>query len=461
MKKRRKPLIDSIHRFNLYVDKLRSSKQPEWNIAIPSKLPVDLKELQEDPDLLEDVWIAQSKSPSDAPPKWFTDVNVRRGIKAQLKLDRCVEERMRLDFEGSNMIRWYEEELCTLLLANRLSQGEYFLTFIFVFVLNVLRDLGSVFYPRLGTRLYEHKLYAKRWESPFCTPSNFLDAEDRASKVVDKIVLSGLSNIEKNDMKPPLSATPIRKQYPEVRLEVEQELLPVDGVEGIVGDFHEIDEMFAANEDPLEEILEALDLAEDDYQNDNGTRSPPIFEIVCNWEFKTNRGLCDNLSDILPKIAHPTKMLFPDRVDVKSRYRRETESQPFRGNISIYSEEIAALAPNRWLTGSLINELCKLLQERFDLRKRCAIFNTFTLKKHFDPNKSFSDQFISAFSYTQFLDRNIWIFPLNRTQPYQHWTLVLLDIENAEVLHFDSLAVKHFWEEDVLVCIILTFYFIV
>src|ERR1700748_437712 len=108
MKKRRKPLIDSINKFNIYVDKLRTSRRPEWKVAIPSKLPTDLKELQEDPDLLEDVWISADKSHSEPPPRWYTDVNVRRGIKAQLKLDR-----------------WYEEELCTLELAISFSEGTY------------------------------------------------------------------------------------------------------------------------------------------------------------------------------------------------------------------------------------------------------------------------------------------------------------------------------------------------
>jgi hypothetical protein len=123
MKKRRKPLMDSINKFNIYVDKLRSSKRPEWNVAIPSKLPIDLKELQEDPDLLEDVWISVDKSHSEPPPRWYTDVNVRRGIKAQLKLDRCDEERTRLDVEARNLIRWFEEELCTLQLAISFSDG--------------------------------------------------------------------------------------------------------------------------------------------------------------------------------------------------------------------------------------------------------------------------------------------------------------------------------------------------
>jgi hypothetical protein len=122
MKKRRKPLIDSINKFNVYVNKLRSSKRPEWNVVIPSKLPIDLKELQEDPDLLEDVWISADKSHSELPPRWNTDVNVRRGIKAQLKLDRCDEERMRLDVEAHNLIRWFEEP-CTLQLAISFSEG--------------------------------------------------------------------------------------------------------------------------------------------------------------------------------------------------------------------------------------------------------------------------------------------------------------------------------------------------
>src|ERR1700748_3631781 len=124
MKKRRKPLVTSIERFNAYVDKLRSLKDPQWNIAIPGKLPVDPTALQEDPDLLDDVWISTNESPESLPPRWFTDVNVRKGIKAQQKLDRCMEERERLEQEGRNLIRWFSDEFSTLKLAATLSEGK-------------------------------------------------------------------------------------------------------------------------------------------------------------------------------------------------------------------------------------------------------------------------------------------------------------------------------------------------
>jgi hypothetical protein len=85
---------------------------------------VDLAALQEDPDLLEDIWISPSDSRDHPPPRWFTDGNVRKEIKAQQKLDRCMEERVQLEQEGRNLIRWFSDEFATLKLAKSLSESE-------------------------------------------------------------------------------------------------------------------------------------------------------------------------------------------------------------------------------------------------------------------------------------------------------------------------------------------------
>jgi hypothetical protein len=195
-----------------------------------------------------------------------------------------------------------------------------------------------------------------------------------------------MSNTEKVDMMPPPSATPVIQRNPSAMLDNVEELLRTNAIDGIVGDYTEVDEFFSTENTSLVQVLEALDEDQNaDVEDDEeeGDLSNNLFEILCIWEFRTNLRLC----------------------------------------ITIYSNEIAQLSPNRMLTGSLISELSKLLQERFNIQKRCAVFNTFAVERRFDPNRSLQEQFIVAFKYTEFWERNVWIFQLNRKEPYLHWTL--------------------------------------
>jgi hypothetical protein len=57
---------------------------------------------------MEDVWI--TPSPQEI-PRWLDDPDVREGIRAMLKVDRCLEERRRLGNEADNMCRWFGREL--------------------------------------------------------------------------------------------------------------------------------------------------------------------------------------------------------------------------------------------------------------------------------------------------------------------------------------------------------------
>lgn len=63
---------------------------------------------------MEDVWITPSQVEA---PRWIEDVEVRQGIRAMLKVDRCEEERERLTMEASNLCHWFGQELAALELA--------------------------------------------------------------------------------------------------------------------------------------------------------------------------------------------------------------------------------------------------------------------------------------------------------------------------------------------------------
>lgn len=113
--------MTAIQKFNKYCDDLKTLYQKEWGIPLPDHLPTELGALREDPSLLTDVWVTPITSPM---PRWLTDVNMRRGIRAMLSKDRCLEERRRLGNEADNLCRWYGQELTAVELALRLPKSE-------------------------------------------------------------------------------------------------------------------------------------------------------------------------------------------------------------------------------------------------------------------------------------------------------------------------------------------------
>ena len=58
-------------------------------------------------------------------PRWLGDVLVRKGIKAVLAKDRCLEERRRLQMEADNLCQSYGRDLAAVELALRNPDSEY------------------------------------------------------------------------------------------------------------------------------------------------------------------------------------------------------------------------------------------------------------------------------------------------------------------------------------------------
>lgn len=92
-----------------------------WNIPLPLPLPTKLSDLRDDSSLMEDVWITLSET---KPQPWLDDPDVRSGIRAVIKLDRCKEERRRLEDEAGNLCAWFGREYRAVELAIRTPQCE-------------------------------------------------------------------------------------------------------------------------------------------------------------------------------------------------------------------------------------------------------------------------------------------------------------------------------------------------
>ena len=115
--KRTPALLNSIRKFNKYCAKLDDLHDPAWLIPVPAPLPTNLALLRDDSSLMEDVWISRTH---EEVPRWLEDSNVREGIRALMKRDRCLEERRRLGIESDNMCAQLGRELAEAELAIRM-----------------------------------------------------------------------------------------------------------------------------------------------------------------------------------------------------------------------------------------------------------------------------------------------------------------------------------------------------
>jgi hypothetical protein len=124
--KREPALKSAIRKFNGYCDTLAALAEAESNttVPLPCHLSGKLSVLRTDPYLMEDVWINPTTGPG---PRWLTDANVRKGIRAMLKSDRCLEERRRLGLEADNLCQWFGHQLAAVTLALRLPSSKYIL----------------------------------------------------------------------------------------------------------------------------------------------------------------------------------------------------------------------------------------------------------------------------------------------------------------------------------------------
>ena len=117
--------MNAIRKFNKYCEALEKLYKPEWNIPLPEPLPTQLAILRDSSILMEDVWVAPAVGEV---PCWLEDSDVREGIRAILKLDRCLEEQRRLGTEADNLCRWFGRELCAIELALK-RQSSMFTSF--------------------------------------------------------------------------------------------------------------------------------------------------------------------------------------------------------------------------------------------------------------------------------------------------------------------------------------------
>ncbi|KAK1223061.1 hypothetical protein PQX77_014060 [Marasmius sp. AFHP31] len=179
-----------IRKYNQHITYLEEHHQPRYKVPVPSRLPTQLASLRdmETSHLWEDVWISKTETP----PKWLVDEDIRKGIKAFLNLDRCAEERARLNKEALNLLSWFGRELQALTFMTRDQQYAKYRTL-------------------LNARLQDHLLLVSTWSNPFAPATLFKDritAVERWLSQATPAVSSTLSTPPSVSSAPPTSYIP-------------------------------------------------------------------------------------------------------------------------------------------------------------------------------------------------------------------------------------------------------------
>ena len=103
------------------------------------------------------------------------------------------------------------------------------------------------------------------------------------------------------------------------------------------------------------------------------------------------------------------------------------------------------VSPTAWLNDVCINDGAKLLQLHLNTSQSdmVAIISTLALPTLEDGALWRTTQ------HSVYWERNVWIVPIHRFAPYEHWVLGVVNFVRGEIAVFDSLADQSLWERDV------------
>ncbi|KAG2008006.1 hypothetical protein CC2G_013483 [Coprinopsis cinerea AmutBmut pab1-1] len=397
--KRQPALQSAIRRFNTQLVNLKKLNKPEYNIPMPRELPTDLDELRDHSDIMEDVWTTHSPLPV---PKWFSSPEVRKGIRAMLKLDRCQEEVHRLGMEADNLCRWYGRQLADIEFALTQPAGQ-----------------------RVGLELviYRDHLYSLKasWANAFASMVRF-DAQIAASKVVAPAdapatlrwitpTVSAFEPATHHDPLPPpdhdpaLDATPILDDEeiyggyePPRKLSKPKYTYAWATPPGMLRD----DDMF--------DLLGSLPASIPD--TEHCTRQTGA-------RFGVRNGLIEVSSATLELMASPSAALDDDSVNTAGALLQHIFAEPTMASAGYSS-------------------ICAVFSS-FDLlavRSQCSLLYTWDQTHH-----------------TEYWRKQVWILPIHRQD---HWVVCAIYPSHRRIILFDSLAAKASWEIDIPVLYPLT-----
>ncbi|KAG1888274.1 hypothetical protein F4604DRAFT_1877402 [Suillus subluteus] len=377
-------LMTVIRKFNSYCERLESIFDPSWGVPLPAPLPTKLADLRNDQTLMEDVWITPSVGDV---PRWIEDTDVRDGIQALLKRERCREEQCRIGLEADNLCRWFGTELAALELALRSPANHTY-----VFPLQQWQD---------------HILQLQtRWVTPLASSIRFNSSANTAVNLA--ITLSE-------------SAGPSQA--------VMYRLVPTSLSLADPSTEDDTDEHVASFEDVAEEAV-LLDILPDNTASDDDDD-----EAIGKTEFR----IIWELPEVSACLSIGTPLT-----------RLRPAQDGFLHQVFDPRDQSLLAQPTARINDTCINGCAALLHSEIltsSHEQPCAILSTHDLPR-IQYNAS-DDILWRNTSWTSFLERDVWILPIHRPSPVGHWVFCAIYISTKQLHFFDSLAERQLWKTDV------------
>ncbi|KAI0703077.1 hypothetical protein C8Q76DRAFT_801927 [Earliella scabrosa] len=472
--------------FNQYCDNMKRLYRKKWNIPLPTSLPTELTALREDPSLLTDVWITPMPLPM---PRWLHEPNVRRGIRAMLLKDRCLEERRRLGDEADNLCRWYGQELAAVELALRTPR---------FFRIHFL----------LQQKRTELLLLQARWRTPLASEVRFVAHTNEAIRIAESV--SGTSQTQALSW---------------VHFTFQDEPSDGDGR-------HDPEEGHADSETIIAQdtIIQLIGGDEDDDDSeDDGDSDDKGGSTQYTSSYRSVRGAGDlEQAPIYPPTSpsplpsnpgHALPPLTPnpsrgrstpqdrDRLDCSLPHPREGTAaemfqkelmlakipNPYKGPVDTVlslpksssrpptgplkprllphpNPSLRALVfspddmdrlrfPEKWLNDDCLNGCAQLLVHHFGTEKvaggSVAFLHSFAMAQH--RNGTSTDQSLwNTSRLSSYWEKDVWVIPVHKIDAH-HWELAIVYLADSRIAYFDSFGHKTSWEDDAKVVLTLMY----
>ncbi|KAG1842228.1 hypothetical protein F4604DRAFT_1884792 [Suillus subluteus] len=393
--KRQPALMTVIRKFNSYCERLESIFDPSWGVPLPAPLPTKLADLRNDQTLMEDVWITPSVGDV---PRWIEDTDVRDGIQALLKQERCREEQRRIGLEADNLCRWFGTELAALELALHSPANHTY-----IFPLQQRRD---------------HVLQLQtRWVTPLASSIRFNSSANTAVNLA--ITLSE-------------SAGPSQA--------VMYRLVPTSFSLADPSTEDDTDEHVASFEDVAEEAV-LLDILPDNTASDDDDD-----EAVGKTEFRIIWELPELYSSNFIEYSHRS-FHAPALGTPLTRLRPAQDGFPHQ--VFDPRDQSLLAQPTAHINDTCINGCAALLHSEIltsSHEQPCAILSTHDLPRI---RYNASDDILwRNTSWMSFWERDVWILPIHRPSPVGHWVFCAIYISTKQLHFFDSLAERQPWKTD-------------
>ncbi|KAG2125361.1 uncharacterized protein EDB93DRAFT_1244054 [Suillus bovinus] len=394
--KRQPALLAALRKFNGYCERLEELYEPGCGIPLPTPLPTKLNELRNDQTLMEDIWITPS---AGEVPSWLDDQDVRDGIRAMLKRDRCIEE------------QWFGDELAAIELALQLPESMYYCRYpslIHALITSQISDFLS-YYASGGDISNIFKFVAMRISGT---------SQETALRWIPQTLIS--------------CATLLEEEEVEVEVEVEEE--GKEDPEVIATSFnHPPPEHFA-----LGDVMN-IDTPDSEGEEDIDIPTEPCALITWHTPERV-------VVDPVPPM-NDTTVVVPGIIRTRVRPARDAFPQQV-----FEPKDIGILAsPTALLNDTLINGCAALLYSE-SLQVSPAVEQYAILSTHDLPCIRYNasdDRLWRNISWTGYWAKDVWIIPIHRPSIVGHWVLCIVHLQSKEIHLFDSFAEQRPWKSDV------------